>query len=282
MGSRLIVPAPAVHRGSSFAYSFSFLPKDQRDALGAVYAFCRETDDIVDNDGDRAEKLGRLDDWRRQFERSLGGGSDLPVLRRFAAAVDRYHIPAAHAYELLAGAEMDLTRDRYPSFDALKEYCYHVASSVGLMCLAIFSPKDPRTKEYAVHLGIALQLTNIIRDVGADARLGRIYLPLDEMARFGLAEADVLALRTTPGFASLMAFQTARARDYFRQAREELPTEDRGAMFAATIMERIYVHTLDRIERSRFDVLTRSIHLPRSEQFLIAVKYYLQRRLLGA
>jgi phytoene synthase len=281
MGSYLTLPAEASHQRSSFAYSFSFLPRAQREALKAVYAFCRETDDLVDNDADAASKSGRLNRWREELTASLTGGAASPTLRTLASVIARFEIPPAHAFELVRGVEMDLEKDRYRTFAELKEYCYHVASSVGLMSLAIFGPRSAAAREYAVRLGIALQLTNIIRDVGADARFGRIYLPLDELERFGCPERDILERRHTPAFAALMAFQASRAREYFRLAQESLPPEDRRAMFAATIMERIYFHTLERVERSGFRVFGGPIHLPRPLQFLIAARCYLQRRLLG-
>jgi phytoene synthase len=275
--------APAVHQGSSFAYSFSFLPGDQRAALRTIYAFCRATDDLVDNNADAATKAGDLRRWRADVEAALRGAPPpgAPVLGELADVVRRFQIPAAHVFELLRGVEMDLEKKRYETFAELKEYCYHVASSVGLMSLAIFGPRHPGTRQYAVELGIALQLTNIIRDVGADARLGRVYIPREDLVRFGCTEEEILGRRPAAGFLPLMEFQAARAKTHFRLAQEALPAGDRRAMFAATIMERIYYRTLVAIERGGFRVFDGPVHLGRAAQLGIALRYWFQRRILG-
>ena len=266
---------------SSFHYSFSFLPRPQREALKTVYAFCRTTDDIVDNEQDVVTNIDRLRKWRTELEQALEGDSEYPLLNKLNAIARRFNIPVVHFYELLKGVEMDLVKNRYQTFDELKEYCYHVASSVGLMCLGIFGSKDQRTKDYAINLGIALQLTNILRDVGTDAKYGRIYLPQEDILRFGYCESDLLAYRFTPEFRALMAFEASRAEEYFRRAQDSLPAEDRRAMFAAKIMERIYFHTLLRIRQANYDVFTKPVYLPRTIQFLIAVKYWVKQRLFG-
>ena len=266
---------------SSFTYSFSFLPRSQRDALKTVYAFCRTTDDIVDNPGDVPGKIEGLRRWRGELEKALAGTSDYLLLNQVSAIARRFDIPVGHFYELLRGVEMDLVKNRYETFDELKEYCFLVASSVGLMSLRVFGPNNDKTKEYAVNLGIALQLTNILRDVGIDARYGRIYLPQEDLRRFRCAEADLLAFRYTPEFFSVMEFEAARAEEYFRRAQDSLPPEDRRALFAAKIMERIYYHTLLRIKDVRYNVFDRSVALPRPLQFLIALKYWVKQRLLG-
>ena len=266
---------------SSFRYSFSFLPRFQREALETVYAFCRTTDDIVDNEQDVRSKIDRLRGWRTELERSLHGHSDSPLLNRLSAIAQRFNIPIIHFHELLKGVEMDLVKNRYRTFDELKDYCYHVASSVGLMCLGIFGSKDERTRDYAINLGIALQLTNILRDVGMDARYGRIYLPLEDLARFSYTESDLLNRSYTPGFIALMEFEAARTEEYFRRAQDSLPVADKKAMFAAKIMERIYFHTLLRIREAHYDVFAKPVYLPRTLQFLIAVKYWVKQRVLG-
>ena len=176
---------------------------------------------------------------------------------------------------------MDLVKNRYETFKELEHYCSLVASSVGLMTLEIFGPRNNATREYAVNLGIALQLTNILRDVAIDAAYGRIYLPLEDLRRFGYSESDLFAHRYTPQFRELMEFETRRAEEYFRRAIVLLPSEDRRAMFAPKIMERIYFHTLLRIKGARYNVFDRRVHLPRTLQFLIAVKYWVKQRLLG-
>jgi phytoene synthase len=268
---------------SSFYYSFSFLPKAQRDALRTVYAFCRTTDDIVDSPGDAGvkSKIERLQDWRMELERSLHGRSEYAILNQLNSIAQRFNIPVAHFYDLVKGVEMDLVKNRYETFDELKEYCYLVASSVGLMTLEIFRPRNEKTKEYAINLGIALQLTNIIRDVSIDASYGRVYLPQVDLKRFGYTEAQLFEHRYSPEFIALMEFETHRAEEYFQRAQNSLPVEDRRAMFAAKIMERIYYHTLLRIKEANYNVFDRSVSLPRTLQLLIAVKYWVKQRVLG-
>ena len=266
---------------SSFDFSFSFLPKEKREALKTVYAFCRTTDDIVDNSGDVQINIERLHRWRMSLEKALSGNSDYTTLNQLSAVAKQFHIPVQHFYELLRGVEMDLVKNRYETFEELKEYCYLVASTVGLMSLEIFGPRNRQTKDYAINLGIALQLTNILRDVGLDAKYGRIYLPQEDLRRFGYSEGDLFARRCTSEFRSLMAFEVERAEEFFQKAQMSLPSEDKRAMFAAKIMERIYFHTLRKIRAARFNVFDTSIRLPRSIQFLIAVKYWVKQRLFG-
>lgn len=268
-------------RETSFYYSFSFLPKFQREALKTVYTFCRTTDDIVDNNQDISKNIERLQKWRRELENALDGKSEYQLLNQLSLIAKRFQIPVSYFYELVKGVEMDLLKNRYETFDELKEYCYLVASTVGLMCLDIFNSRSAKTKEYAVNLGIALQLTNILRDVGIDSKYGRIYLPQEDLRRFGYTNEDVLASRYTPEFVSLMSFEASRAEEYFQRAKEALPVEDRRPMFAAKIMERIYFHTLLRIKEINYNVFEKPVYLPRTIQFLIALKYWVKQRLLG-
>ena len=265
---------------SSFTYSFSFLPQEQKEALRTVYAFCRTTDDIVDNTDDAVSRLDRLNAWRRELEKSLTGTSQYPLLNQLHTIAVKFNIPVDHFYELLRGVEMDLRKDRYRTFDELKEYCYLVASTVGLMSLEIFGPRNSSTRQYAVNLGIALQLTNIIRDVGLDAKHGRIYIPQEDLTRFHYSEEALFASRYNESFVKLMEFEAARAEDYFNRAQQALPPEDRKAMFAAKIMERIYYHTLLRIRKKRFNIFDQSVRLPSGLQFLIAFKYWAKERVL--
>jgi phytoene synthase len=284
MGSAIsFIPSDGVLKAgrSSFQYSFSFLPRTQREALRTVYAFCRITDDLVDNKDDVVTNIDRLRKWRSELESALNGNSEYPLLNQLNAIAKRFNIPVVHFHELLKGVEMDLVKNRYQTFEELKEYCYHVASSVGLMCLGIFGSKDQRTREYAINLGIALQMTNILRDVGVDASYGRIYLPLEDLHRFNLREEDILAHRYSPAFRSLMEFEATRAEECFHHAQSALPPTDKRAMFAAKIMERIYFHTLLRIREENYDVFTKPVYLPRTIQFLIAVKYWLKQRVFG-
>ncbi len=281
MGSDAII-LPVKNSASSFSYSFSFLPKQQREAIKTVYEFCRITDDLVDNKENTQGNSQRLQAWRMELERALSESSKYQILNQLSSIARKFNIPVVHFYELIKGVEMDLLKNRYETFDELKEYCYHVASSVGLMCLGIFGSKNEQTKEYAINLGIALQLTNILRDVGIDAGYGRIYLPAEDMRKFGCSESDILAKRNTKEFLDLMKYETERAEAFFRKAQESLPEEDRNAMFAAKIMERIYYHTLLRIKKVNYDVFSSSVHVPKVIQLLIAMKYWLKHRLFAS
>jgi 15-cis-phytoene synthase len=264
---------------TSFYYSFSVLPKVQREAIHTVYAFCRYTDDLVDEETDETRKVVLLRKWRMELGQALRGASSYPILNQLSATARRFNIPVGHFYDLIRGVEMDLTKHRYQTFEELREYCFLVASSVGLMCRQIFGFKNESTRGYAVNLGIALQLTNILRDVRDDARRGRIYLPQDDLARFGYTEDDLLHLRYTPAFVDLMRFECNRARSYFDSARSALQDEDKYFFFPARIMWSIYAHTLRGIERSGYNVFERRISISRLLKLLITFRYWLSHRL---
>jgi 15-cis-phytoene synthase len=274
-------PATAVTRQSNtnFYYSFSLLPRPKREALHAVYAFCRYTDDIVDEEQDQGRKAVRLRRWRMELGRALGGTSAFPLLNQISAVARRFNIPFELFHDLIRGMEMDLTRARYERFDDLKEYCYLVASTVGLMCRPIFGKETASTRSYAINLGIALQLTNILRDVKDDARRGRIYLPLEDLRAFGVREEDILESRYTPRFVELMRFECDRARAYFDAARAMLRDDDKYYFFAARIMWSIYAHILRRIERDNYNVFARRISISSPLKALIAVRYWLSHLL---
>ena len=227
-----------------------------------------------------ATAIERLKRWRTELELSLKGTSKYSLLNQLNAIAQRFNIPVVHFYELLKGVETDLVKNRYDTFDELREYCTLVASSVGLMCLGIFGSKDERTREYAVNLGIALQLTNILRDVGIDAGYGRIYLPLEDLRAFNCTEQDLLARVHSEQFVRLMEHEAARAELYFQRAQDALPANERRTMFAAKIMERIYYHTLLRIKEARYNVFDKRVQLPKYLQLLIALKYWMKDRLL--
>lgn len=264
---------------TSFYYSFAMLPRHKREAISAVYAFCRYTDDIVDEGTDERRKVVLLRNWRMELGRALGGASNYPLLNQLSATALKFHIPVNHFYDLIRGMELDLVKTRYETFDDLREYCYLVASTVGLMCKEIFGYKNASTRDYAINLGIALQLTNILRDVKDDAKKGRIYLPQEDMRRFGYTEEDLLAGRYTPAFVNLMRFECERARQYFDAARDALKDEDKYYFFAARIMWSIYAHLLRRIERSNYNVFKHRIALPRFLKLLIAFRYWLSHQL---
>jgi phytoene synthase len=274
-------PATTITKGSntSFYYSFTLLPKQKREAIHAVYAFCRYTDDIVDEGSDHHGKIVRLRRWRMELRRAIRGQSSYAILNQLTAVARKFNIPVDHFYELIRGMEMDLTKTRYETFDELREYCYLVASSVGLMCRQIFGYRNDSTREYAINLGIALQITNILRDIKEDARRGRIYLPLEDLRRFGYSEEDLLHCRYTPEFVNLMRFECDRASRYFDMARDALKNEDKRFFFAARIMWSIYAHTLRRIMRSNYNVFERRISIPRLLKVLITFRYWLSNTL---
>jgi phytoene synthase len=273
--------ATAITRQSntSFYYSFTLLPRQKREALHAVYAFCRYTDDIVDEGTDQERKGVLLRKWRMELGRALRGASTYPLLNQLSATARKFNIPVDHFHELIRGMEMDLLKTRYETFDELKEYCFLVASSVGLMCRQIFGYRNESSREYAIQLGIALQLTNILRDIKEDAKRGRIYLPLEDLRRFGYTEEDLLSCRYTPEFVNLMRFECDRASSYFDMARAALKTEDRRQFFAARIMWSIYAHTLRRIMQSHYNVFERRISIPGVLKVLITFRYVLSNTL---
>jgi phytoene synthase len=241
---------------SNFYYAFMLLPKPRRRALYAVYAFCRFIDDVAD-DGAAREPAALLQRWREELDRIYGGTPTRPISRALADAARRFNLPKNYCAEFIAGVEMDLTRKRYQTFDELYLYCYRVASVVGLICIEIFGYRNPGTKVYAEKLGIALQLTNILRDVREDALRKRIYLPLEDLRRFKVSEDDILAGKHSDRFERLMAFEAARAQEFYREAVKNLPREDRRTLLTSEAMRLIYHAILRRIERSRYRVMDR-------------------------
>jgi phytoene synthase len=273
--------ATAMTRSSntSFYYSFSLLPRQKREAIHTVYAFCRYTDDIVDEDGDERKKGILLRRWRMELGRALQGQSTYPILNQLSTTARRFNIPVDTFYDLIRGVEMDLTKKRYRTFEELRGYCFLVASSVGLMCREIFGYRTESTRDYAINLGIALQLTNILRDIKDDAKRGRIYIPEEDLQRFGYTEDDLLHFRYTPEFRNLMKFECDRASTYFTIARRALRNEDKRFFFAARIMWSIYAHTLRRIVHSDYNVFERRISISRLLKLLIAFRYWLSQQL---
>ena len=265
----------AAASGSSFYYSFLFLPPDRRRAITALYAFCREVDDVVDECADTQLARTKLDWWKLEIGELFEGNPNHPVTRALQPHLEAFGISAERLNEIIAGIEMDLTQTRYPDFAGLERYCYHVAGAVGLLAAGIFGYSDPRTRDYAKNLGTAFQLTNIIRDVGEDARKNRIYLPMDELQRFGVPAADLLQARYSDGFAELMKFQSARAGDFYRKAFDALPAADRRAQRAGLIMAAIYRATLAEIEQEGFKVLQQRTSLTPLRKLWIAWKTWI-------
>lgn len=263
---------------SSFYYSFQFLPRPKRQAIYAVYAFSRSVDDIADDPGDATEKAEHLKAWREELDRCYAGRPTHPITIELRDCLNRYPIPQSYFEELIAGVEMDLNVTRYPTFADLYRYCYRVASVIGLICIEIFGYSQEKTKEYAINLGLALQLTNILRDLKTDGQRGRIYLPQEDLQRFRYSEEDLLNCRYTTEFFPLMRFAADRAREYFRRAAEILPPEDRKNMVAAEIMGRIYRETLDAIERSGYRVFGDRIAPSRARKLQLALTTWAQHQ----
>jgi phytoene synthase len=257
---------------SNFFYAFLCLPRPQREAIYACYAFCRIVDDAVDLGQDRAAQRAELQRWRDEIARVYEGRPEHPAGQRLQVAVRQFPIPRAALEEIIAGVEMDMDHPTYETFESLYPYCYRVASAVGLCCIEIFGYTDPRTREYAVNLGVALQLTNILRDVHADARVGRVYLPQADLRRFGVTADDLAQGRYTPQFVELMTFEAARARDYYQRAWAALPPNDARSLFAAEIMGRTYFALLRAIEARRFDVFNGRVTLPAHRRVGIALR----------
>jgi 15-cis-phytoene synthase len=260
----------AAASGSSFYYSFLFLPPERRRAITALYAFCREVDDVVDETADAHLAATKLAWWRREVANLFAGNPQHPVTKALAPHLASCAITHERLSEIIDGMEMDLTQTRYLDWAGLERYCYHVASVVGLLAAGIFGYRDARTLEYARSLGIAFQLTNIIRDVGEDARKNRIYLPMADLKEFGVPAADILNGRETPEFRRLMAFEANRAREHYAKAFEALPAPDRKAQRPGLIMAAIYRTLLDEIERDGFQVLKGKTSLTPLRKFWIA------------
>jgi 15-cis-phytoene synthase len=263
---------------SNFFYAFLCLPRPQREALYAVYAFCRIVDDAVDVGQDRAAKRKELERWRAEIAQVFDGSPEHPAAQRLQEAVKLFPIPRDALSEIIAGVEMDLDRSTYKTFDELYPYCYRVASAVGLCCIEIFGYSDVRAREYAVNLGVALQLTNIMRDVQPDARAGRVYLPQEDLERFGVAADDLVAGRYTPEFLKLMEYEAARAHAYYERAWAALPRSDEHRLFAAEIMGRTYFALLETIERRRFQVFGARVNVPTARKLGIALRCWVQSR----
>ena len=278
----------AAASGSSFYYSFLFLPPPRRRAITALYAFCREVDDVVDECSDAAVARTKLAWWRQQVAaiydapavsvESVGGQTAArhPVAQALVPVIESFRLPQEKLQKIIDGMEMDLTQRRYADFRALERYCYHVASVVGLLSAEIFGYTDARTLEYAENLGMAFQLTNIIRDVGEDARRDRVYLPLDELARYQVSVADIMNARESDGFRLLMEFQIERALGYYRAAFALLPPADRRQQRPGIVMAAIYQTLLAEIRADGSKVLTQRTSLTPLRKLWIAWKTWMK------
>jgi len=252
MHSRVITRKSA----SNLALAFLLLPRPKRNAMSALYAFCREVDDVTDNESAPAEqRREQLAAWRADIRRACAGETpQYTVNRELQPVIREYRLPYLLFDELLKGCEMDFGIKRYENFEQLELYCYRVASVVGLLSIEIFGYQNPACRDYAVHLGKALQFTNILRDVRTDARRGRIYLPLDELKKFNVSPDEILRHEYSDRFARLAAAVAERAKKFYRQARQTLPAEDRHAMVAAELMGAVYWRLLQKLELQQFNV----------------------------
>ncbi|KAA3605599.1 MAG: squalene synthase HpnD [Calditrichaeota bacterium] len=259
---------------TSFFYSFLLLPKAKQNAIYSVYAFCRISDDIVDDEAEREIKLKNLKNWRESFLDALKNGTKDEILAPVVHSIKKFNISEKHFLDLLDGMEMDLNEVRFSTFEELYDYCYKAASTVGLMCAEIFGYKNEKMKKYAEFLGVALQLTNIIRDVKPDAQRSRIYLPKEDLEKFGVSENEILSLQTTSKFQELLRFEGNRAKEYFLKALKNLVISDKKSFFAAEIMREIYYRLLLQIENSNYSVLTFRPSLNKITQVKIALKVW--------
>ena len=266
----------AVKSGSSFYYSFLFLPPERRRAITALYAYCREVDDVADSQGDRNVARRKLDWWAQEVGALFDGAPTHPVTRALQPFLEPYGLRRRQLVEVIDGMRMDLDGERYLDFEGLKLYCRRAAGVVGEMSAAIFGYEDPKTLQYADRLGLAFQLTNIIRDVGEDARLGRVYLPQQDLIRHGLSRQQILSARAevqeSPAFRALMAEQVVRARQAYREAFDLLPDVDRARQRPGLIMAAIYASLLDEIARSGYPVMTQRIALTPLCKFWLACR----------
>lgn len=262
--------------GSSFYYSFLFLPAERRRAIMALYAFCREVDDVVDECNDLSVASTKLAWWRQEVERVAEGKPQHPVGQALKQVAPGINLPKEQLLEIIDGMEMDLQQARYLDFKGLSLYCYRVASVVGLLAAEIFGYRDRQTQKYAHDLGMAFQLTNIIRDIGEDARRGRIYIPMDELKQFNVPAADILNGKYSDNFTALMQFQYERAERYYEQALAQLPAVDRKSQRPGLIMAAIYRTLLAEIKDENFRVLHQRISLPPGRKLWLAAKTWIK------
>lgn len=264
---------------SNLALAFVLLPKAKRDSMSALYAFCREVDDVADEETQPVERRREsLAAWREDVRRACGAQQPrFPVNIELQAAIARYRLPFAYFDELIQGVEMDLDINRYQDYEQLDLYCYRVASVVGLLSIEIFGYTDPASRQYAICLGKALQLTNILRDVRSDAERGRIYLPLNELTRFGVAPEEIVGLQYSERFFNLADSVAARARSFYQQARKALPAADRRSMVAAELMGSVYWRLLHQLQKRRYDVFgPRPPRLNKGQKLLLILRAWYQ------
>lgn len=269
---------------SNFLYSFSLLPKEEKAAINSLYAFCSYIDDIVDSTPSTspeviARKEKRLNWWEKEIEKLYNKEHKNILIAPLTDLFDKFNIPKQYFITLIKGCRRDLYQNRYQSFNELKDYCYSVASVVGLMSIEIFGYKYDSTKQYAVNLGYALQLTNILRDVKHDKDNGYIYLPNEDMEKFGYSEEDLMNEVYNENFIKLMEYQVQRAKKYYYEARTELMSEDKNSMLPAQVMDEIYFRLLEKIELNNYNVFKKKIKVSLVHKIMIAIKHWLNLKL---
>jgi 15-cis-phytoene synthase len=271
--------APPQVEKSNFAMSFAFLPREEREAINSIYSFCSYIDDIVDSPSTKSNteerKKTRLDWWENEIERIYNAESENPIITTFIALIHRFSIPKQYFSTLIDGCRRDLYQNRYETFEELKNYCYGVASVVGLISIEIFGHKYEETKIYAINLGYALQLTNILRDIKVDKDRGFIYLPKEDMDKFNYSEEDLIAEKYNDNFIELMRFEARRVREYYHKARQSLQPDERITIAAAEIMDSIYFRLLEKIELNDYNVFAKKIRVSNSHKLIIALKHWL-------
>jgi phytoene synthase len=265
--------------GSSFHQAFRLLPDERRRSLEALYAYCRVVDDAADDGGDARTQVAW---WREELDRVLGGRPTHPVGIALADTLERFAVPSQHLVEILDGMAMDLEPQRFATFAELRRYCYHVAAAVGLATIPIFGCRDPRSRDYAEALGIALQLTNIVRDLAEDAERGRVYLPLEDLQRFGYSERELVTHTRNAALDALVGFECARAREFYAAARAALTPQDRRALAPAEGMRLVYQRVLAKIAARPAAVFGPQVRLPRWQKAGLAGLAWLRTRLPSA
>lgn len=256
-------------RAQNFYYAFLTLPPHQRRSIYASYAFCRLCDDYSDEGGSVAEKAARLTEFRNKFDAAMATKPNDELFTALRDTIDVHHIPQHYFHEIIDGMEMDLKYSRYATFDELERYCYHVASVVGLVCLEIFTYTDQKAKDYAISLGTAMQLTNILRDIPEDAGRGRIYIPQEDLRKFDYSEQDLLAGALNKPFADMMSFEVQRARAYFDRSRPLDSLVPPRPAACISVLRGLYERILKRIEAERYNVFSKRISLPTPQKLIL-------------
>lgn len=264
-------------RAKNFYYAFAILPRDKRNAIYSAYAFSGLVDDIADELNDRDEQVRQLADARAKLHACRDGDREGELFTALGWTFDTFDVPIDFFEELVNGVEMDFTINRYATWDELYQYCYRVASMVGLICTSVFGTKgQPRAREYAIEMGIGLQIVNIMRDVKEDAARGRVYFPAEDLARFGLTAGDILACRYDERFAALMRFEGRRAHEYFRKGKRLLPLLDLRSRMCVNVLQGVYAELLRRIEKRNYDVMTGRVSMSTPAKLATIGKLWVQ------